>query len=187
MSIENFKALLVSYHRTFEHKATEELKEFLEKRYNYEMNIKQLSYTSLLLVKTIENPEEILRKLDKKLKKNPYYFQSLLKFVPLEFHVETSLENIEHVIIKKYKDKIKDHTKWRIKLRRRDTDLEREELIEKVALHINNGEVDLEDPDFIIRIEILGDDTYLSFSSISDVSVETYQEEEKIDTAVQNY
>jgi tRNA(Ser,Leu) C12 N-acetylase TAN1 len=188
MNSETSYGLLVSYYRNFEHKASQELEAFFNDEIGLsEIELEPLSYTSLLIVKFEKDPIPILKSFDKKLKEDPYLFQVLLKFVPLEFCIKTSLENIREIIKDKYSGKISDGDKWRIILRRRDTELDRNEIIDAAAADINNGEVDLEDSDYYIRVEILGERTYVSFSQISKISVETYRKKKKNEISVQNY
>ena len=81
-----------------------------------------------------------------------------------------------------FNSKIDDDKTWRINLRRRHSQLTREEIISAVAEKITKGTVKLEKSDYYIYIETLGKWTYLSLSSYSEFSLAKMQIDDDKDT-----
>ncbi|MFX0050856.1 MAG: THUMP domain-containing protein [Candidatus Hermodarchaeota archaeon] len=78
-----------------------------------------------------------------------------LKIVPLEKLIKTHLPLIIEHALSLAKLKIKPSNSWKIHVRKRQTNLRSSHVIEKVAELINWGKVNLSDPDFEVRIEII--------------------------------
>ena len=105
----------------------------------------------------------IIRKIKKIIEKDPNFFQFILKIIPIDFVCESNLKLIVKLIKEHYKDFIKDEETYKIVLKRRKHEkIERNPLIEKIAEILSN-KVMLENPDQIIRIEILGNFSGISF------------------------
>ncbi len=80
-----------------------------------------------------------------------------LKIVPLEKLIKTDLLKISDTILMLAKERIFPSDSWMIRVHKRHTKLTSSQVIEKVAEIINWGTVNLSDPDFEIRIEIVRD------------------------------
>lgn len=89
------------------------------------------------------------------LKREEGALKYLLKLVTLDYLVETDVDKIREKVAS-YRNIIND--KWRLKVRSRGVLVDKRDFIEKVADEID-APVDLENPTFIIHIEILGDFT----------------------------
>lgn len=85
-----------------------------------------------------------------------------LKIVPLERLIKTNLSEIVENAVSLAKLKILSTCSWRIKVRKRQTHLRTFQVIEKIAERINWGTVNLNSPDFEIRVEIIRDLTGIS-------------------------
>ncbi|MBD3213747.1 MAG: hypothetical protein GF311_14145 [Candidatus Lokiarchaeota archaeon] len=131
--------------------------------------ISDLEFQGLITAKTNKNEFEIIEKIKKILAKEPYFFKYVLKIVPIQFVCETDLKQIENIVKENYTNYISNGERFRIKLRRRKNKLiGRKSLIESVAKHINNP-VDLENPEKIIRIELLKNICGISFLNPGEV------------------
>ncbi|MEJ2249825.1 MAG: THUMP domain-containing protein [Candidatus Lokiarchaeota archaeon] len=97
------------------------------------------------------------------------FFQYALKIVPIQYVCETKPSTIAEMIKNTFKEHLLENETFRIKLNRRSNDLiERKSFIEKCARPIKSP-VDLENPDKIIRIEVLGNVTGISYLRKEDV------------------
>ena len=97
------------------------------------------------------------------LEKDPHFFKYILKILPVDFTCETNVKTINNVVQEHYQDFIKKNDSFGIILKRRNNEnIERKSFIELIARDIDNN-VNLENPDKIIRIEILGNVCGISF------------------------
>ena len=94
----------------------------------------------------------------------------VLKIVPIQYKLKTDLLQISD-LASKFESELNENDKWRVLLRRRATDISHDEIVEAAAQEIDIGIVDLENPDYILRIEVLGDETYMSLSKRKELSV----------------
>lgn len=118
--------------------------------------ISGLQFPGLITALTNLSTENVISKIKKILKKNPQFFQFILKIVPIDFICETDIKRIKYIVQENYKEFINEEDTFRITLKRRHHEkIERTNFIEEIAKNIDN-KVNLENPDKIIRIEILG-------------------------------
>jgi len=118
--------------------------------------ISGIQFPGLITALTNLNTEKFLAKVKEILKNNPTFFQFILKIVPIDFICETDTKTIKYIIQENYKKFIDEHDTFKISLKRRHHEkIERTNFIEEVTKNIEN-KVNLENPDKIIHIEILG-------------------------------
>ncbi len=85
-----------------------------------------------------------------------------LKIVPLENLVKTNMDNIVENAVSLAQLKIKSNHSWRIRVRKRQTNLKTSSVIENIAKKVNWGVVNLTNPYYEIRVEIIRDLTGIS-------------------------
>ncbi|MFX0020889.1 MAG: THUMP domain-containing protein [Candidatus Hermodarchaeota archaeon] len=125
--------------------------------------ISGIQFPGLITAFSNLNPKEVIAKIREIQEKNPNYFQFILKIVPIDFICETEVKTIEKIIRENHKRYINENDSFKITLKRRHhQNIDRNTFIERIANFIDNS-VDLENPDKIIRIEILGNITGISF------------------------
>jgi tRNA acetyltransferase TAN1 len=131
--------------------------------------ISNLEYQGLITAFTNLPELEIIKKIKEILEKDPHFFNYVLKIVPIQFICETDLTLIKRMVKDNYNRYIKKQDSFRITLKRRKNKLiERDILIEAVAKLLDNP-VDLENPDKIIRIELLDTVCGISFLEKGDI------------------
>jgi len=112
---------------------------------------------------------EVIKKIRSILDEDPYFFKYVLKLVPIQYVCNTELHLIKKIVKENYKTYINENESFRIKLNRRDNKfIERDKLIDEVASIFTNP-VDLENPDKILRIELLDTICGISFLESGDV------------------
>jgi tRNA acetyltransferase TAN1 len=131
--------------------------------------ISNLDFSGLIAVVTTLNHRNVISKIKKILIRDPIFFQYILKIIPIDYVCQTNINTIKVIIQNHYRDYIHSDESFMIELNRRKNDLiERESFIVSIAKFIDN-KVNLENPDKIIRIEILGNVTGISFLQQDDV------------------
>ncbi len=131
--------------------------------------ISSLEFQGLLTVFTALRREEVISKIKELLKTDPNFFQYILKIVPIDFVCETNVDVIKEIILKHHKEYLKENASFRIDLKRRNNEIINRTQLIKVIAEIFNNKVDLDNPDKIIRIEILGNFCGISFLQVNDI------------------
>ncbi|TFG24526.1 MAG: RNA methyltransferase [Promethearchaeota archaeon] len=131
--------------------------------------ILDLEFSGLITALTSLNAKEIIQKIKNILKNDPNFFQYILKIVPIDYICETNVNIIKEIIKNHYKEYINKNDSFRITLKRRKHELiDRVQFIRIIAENINN-KVDLENPNKIINIEILGNSCGITFLKPNDI------------------
>ncbi len=116
--------------------------------------IETTSVIGLVVAKTKLDPIRAIHDLRALLKDRPWEFKYTLKLVPIQKVVDAQLQEIEQAAVT-IANGIADNEKFRITVEKRHTDLSGKTIIETVAKRIERT-VDLESPDRILLIEVIG-------------------------------
>lgn len=131
--------------------------------------ISKLNFQGLLIAFTKIEKKEVIQKIKDIFTDNPKFFQYILKIIPIDYVCETQTQTISQIIESTYKEYIHRDDSFKIVLKRRKSDIiDRESIIKKIAAIFTN-KVDLDHPDKIIRIEVLGDVTGICYLNPTDV------------------
>ncbi len=131
--------------------------------------ISGVKYPGLITAVTNIENKEVIRKIKKLLKRDPNFFQFILKIIPVDYVCETNLNVIKNFVEKYYPIYLNKEDSFKIELKRRKNEIiERDTFIEAIAKNINN-KVDLDNPDKILRIELLGNVSGISFLNPDDI------------------
>jgi len=110
--------------------------------------------------KTTLDPVEAIRGLREHMKEEPDRYNKLFRILPVLTWVDTSIENIVAEVMNQ-KPRVGEGESFRVTLEKRRTELRSLEVIEPVAEVFDNP-VDLENPDWVVLVEIMGDKTGVS-------------------------
>jgi len=116
--------------------------------------------TGLIAAKTAFNPFDVIEKFRDILKQRPWEFRYTLRIIPIEKVVRTELEDIERTVIE-LASKINEDESFRVTVEKRFTQISTKDVIETVAANIERR-VDLQNPDKIVLVEIVGKFTGIS-------------------------
>ena len=152
--------LIVTTRRGSEADAAVELKYILVELGDEEVVVEESGIKGLIVAKTSMNPEEAIKKLREYLKKHPEEFMHIKRVIPIEKVVKTRLEEIREAAAK-LAHKIAEHESFRVTLEKRFTDLHSMDIIRSAAEKISR-KVNLEAPDKILLVQVLGGVTGLS-------------------------
>ena len=114
----------------------------------------------LITARTNLDPLEAIGRLRTELREDPDRFRVLLRVIPVETRVQTDLNGIAETA-EKMAERIGEAESFRITVEKRRTDLRSLEVIDTVAEGIDR-KVDLDEPDWIVLVEIVGKVTGIS-------------------------
>lgn len=113
-----------------------------------------------IVVKTSFDPVEAVSRLRAEFSKHPKDFRWIYRVIPIERTVSTEIQNIVEAAAE-LSSRIRGEDSYRITVEKRRTNLRSREIIEAVAAGIDKR-VDLENPDWVILIEVFGKITGVS-------------------------
>ncbi len=121
----------------------------------------------LIVAKTSLDPCAVIEKFRAILKERPYEFRYALRILPIERVVPTDLDEIKRVTAE-LAVRIGENETFRVTVEKRFTKLHSKDFIEAAASDIKR-KADLENPDRILLIEVLGALTGVSLLKPSDI------------------
>lgn len=123
--------------------------------------IKKTIARNIIGVKTKLNSRKVIKGIRKIFEKNPLAINLAIKWVPVDNWCKTDVIEMKKIIAK-LKKEIKPGEKWALDLEKRRWELMHKiDIIKELAKNIKE-EVDLENPDKILRVDIIGDNTGIS-------------------------
>ena len=148
---------------TFKHReedAQDELLEILEMLGDCEAESQATDISGIVLGYTKLDPFQIVKALRELVKNEPWQIRYVLRLLPIEVVVYTESENIKNAA-KKLALKIQNGDTFRITVERRHTLINSSDIISTIAKEIDNR-VDLENPDWIVLVQVVGGQTGIS-------------------------
>lgn len=121
----------------------------------------------LIAAKTVFNPFEVMEKFRLILRERPYEFRYMLRVIPIEKVVRTDLREIQRVTME-LSSKIGKNETFRITVEKRFTETSTKDIIEAAATNIER-KVDLNKPDKILLVEVVGGLTGMSVVKPGDI------------------
>lgn len=149
------RGVLVSTYRGREDDCASELWVLLKEMGEANPDIHRLPLPGLVIAYTEGDPITLVEKIRSYASEHPWDFRYVLKIVPLEIIIESSLEKLEEVV-KKLAEKIEPEKTFRVTVNKRSSPLSMHEIIDVTAKNVKDRKVNLETPDYIINIEVIG-------------------------------
>ena len=159
--------LLVTTTRGNEDNACSEIWYLLKEIGDEKAEVDRTGVSGLIAAKTSLDPFEVIVKLREILKERPYEFRYSLRVIPIEKVVKTRLEEIGKAA-EELAPKIGENETFRITVEKRFTEISTKDVIEAAASKIER-KVNLEKPDKIMLIEIIGGLTGISVIKPNDI------------------
>lgn len=151
--VERFNLIATSL-RGQEPLAATELGELLRSLGDENPSINMTRIAGLLTANTSLNPFNVIEQVRTILEKEPWRISYLMRLIPIEEVVETKPERIAEAV-KKLASKIPENATYRVTVEKRHTKLSSKEIIEAAASNVDR-KVSLENPEWIVLIEVLG-------------------------------
>lgn len=152
--------LLVTTARGNEEDACSEIWYLLGEIGDSAATVDKTGITGLIAAKTAFNPFNVIEKFREILKQRPWEFRYTFRVIPIEKVVRTELEDIQ-VAVTELASKIIENESFRVTVEKRFTQISTKDVIETAAANIER-KVDLENPDKVVLVEIVGKFTGIS-------------------------
>ena len=152
--------LLVTCARNLETETKNEIEKILGEIGDQEPEILNVGMRGILMVNTNIEPSKIITWVKNKVVEEPWLIRYCLRMIPIQTTTETEMSKIAENVIK-LKNVMKQNDSYRITIEKRNTDMSSTEIITEIAKIFPN-EVSLNHPDWVVLIEILGDNTGIS-------------------------
>ena len=152
--------LIITCARSLESETKNEISKILGELGDQEPEILTVGLRGLLMVNTVIEPSKIIDYVKNKMIEEPWLIRYCLRIIPIQMITETEIDKIKQNVIK-LKDTIQKNDSYRITIEKRNTDISSTEIITEIA-NIFPNKVSLNQPDWIVLIEILGNDTGIS-------------------------
>ena len=152
--------LLVTCARNLETETKNEIEKILGEIGDQELEILNVGMRGILMVNTSIEPSKIIDWVNDKVVEEPWLIRYCLRMIPIQSVTETEMSKITKEVIK-LKDVIQQNDSYRITIEKRNTNMSSAEIITEVAKIFPN-KVSLNQPDWVILIEILADKTGIS-------------------------
>ena len=152
--------LIITCARNLESETKNEIRKILDELGDQEPEILNVGMRGILMVNTIIEPSKIIDYVKNKMIEEPWLIRYCLRIIPIQMITETEIDKIKQNVIK-LKDTIQKNDSYRITIEKRNTSISSSEIITEVAKIFPN-KVSLNQPDWIILIEILGNETGIS-------------------------
>ncbi len=152
--------LIITCARNLESETKNEIRKILDELGDQEPEILNVGMRGILMVNTIIEPSKIIDWVKNKIIEEPWLIRYCLRIIPIQSTTDTEIDKIKQNVIK-LKDTIQKNDSYRITIEKRNTSISSNEIITEVA-EIFPNKVSLNQPDWIILIEIIGNETGIS-------------------------
>jgi len=152
--------LIITCARSVESETKNEISKILDELGDQEPEILNVGMRGILMVNTVIEPSKIIDYVKNKVIEEPWLIRYCLRIIPIQMITETEIDKIKQNVIK-LKNTIQKNDSYRITIEKRNTDISSTEIITEIA-NIFPNKVSLNQPDWIVLIEILGNDAGIS-------------------------
>ena len=152
--------LIITCPRHFEDEANEEISRILKEFGDQEPKVTITNLPGILTARTSLDPINIIEKIRDKILDEPWSIRYCFRIIPIQNSCQTNVREIVDKI-QNMIGVLKPHESYRITIEKRNSKILSDELISEIAKNIPN-KVCLDNPDWVILIEIIGDKTGVS-------------------------
>lgn len=156
--MDSFNFLITTV-RGFEDRAAAELRELFASM-KVDAKIAKAQPGGVLMIQCDIAENDFLGRVQETVKMQPWMLNNVQRIIPVQESVKTDIDEIVQAV-KKLAKAIPKEDSFRITIERRHTNISAQEIIKKSAAHISR-KVDLDNPDWVVLIEIVGSMTGVS-------------------------
>lgn len=163
--------LIITCARHLEEETTKEIIKILSQLGDQQPKTAITKMPGIILVDTSIDLFVVTKKIREVIEEEPWQIRYIMRVIPIERFIDTKKDEITNNV-QDLIQKIKELETYRISIKKRHSSFSSSQLITEIASKVKN-EVNLENPDWIIQIEVLGSKTGVSVLRTQDiVSVE---------------
>jgi len=159
--------LLITCARHFEFETQNEIRTILEELGDEHPNIVVTRLSGILKVETTIEPFQVVKKIKNMIITEPWSIRYCLRVIPIQVITDTNLESIS-TKVNSLIGRIKKDQTYRITVEKRNSNISSDKIISKIANNIQN-KVSLEESDWIVLIEILGNEAGVAVLKAEDI------------------
>ena len=159
--------LIVTCARHFETETSQELEKILSDLGDEEPKIIITDMSGILTVSTRIESTQIIKNLKEKIEDEPWSIRYILRAIPVQEVSKTNLDDVKNKALELAK-KIGEDENYRITIEKRNSEISSRELISTIAEKIDR-KVSLDNPDWVLLIEILGVNSGISVIKEDDI------------------
>jgi len=152
--------LIITCARHFEEETSEEIRRVLLELGDHEPKVTITNMPGILTAITSLNTINTIEKIRDKIIDEPWSIRYCFRIIPIQSSCQTNLREIVDKI-QNMTYVLKPQESYRITIEKRNAKISSNEIISEIAKNIPN-KVCLDDPDWIILIEIIGNETGVS-------------------------
>jgi tRNA acetyltransferase TAN1 len=151
--------LLVTSQKGSEAKASAEFKEIALQRGHRKLHIEKAGFDGILEIE-MENSRDFIAFMREYVRSEPFRVHFIQRMIPVDVVVDTNLEQIKEAATQLAAQVLQGET-FKIDITERDSPTSRKELIDTIAGLVDR-KVNLNSPDKIFNVEVLGEYTAMS-------------------------
>jgi tRNA acetyltransferase TAN1 len=152
--------LIVSTYRFREEEAQDEILNLLEQFGDPDSECEITDIKGILLASTTIGPTDVVAKLKELTSTDPWQIRYILRVLPIQAVVATDLRTIRDASAE-LASRIGRADKFRVTVEKRHSPITSGEIISSVA-EVIQSKVDLENPDWVVLVQVLGAQTGIS-------------------------
>ena len=152
--------LVITCPRNLESETEIEIRKILNEYGDQESEIYRSHMRGILFVNTNTEASKIIDWVKRKIIDEPWFIRYCLRIIPIQLESDTDVEKIKQNI-QKLQNIVQKNDSYRITIEKRNSDISSKEIITEVA-NVFSNKVSLDEPDWIILIEIFGNKTGIS-------------------------
>lgn len=153
--------LLVSYRWGRYGAAKREILKTLARFGDEHAQVERTSVSGIALAHTALDPREVVRRC-RELFRQEFVFEDAIKWVPVDYWCDTDVEAMRKLLEDKVRDQIAENETWGMKVKKRRWQRYHTlDLVLQLAQVIDR-KVDLNDPDKLVRVDVVGKQTAVS-------------------------
>ncbi len=152
--------LIITCPRHFESETGAEISNILENLGDSDHEIFNTGLPGIIAIDTKLEPTIVISKIREKIMEEPWSIRYLLRIIPIQSETDTELTEILKAVNTLTK-KFEENQTYRITVEKRHANISSKDIISTIAASIKN-KVSLENPNWIILIEVLGNRSGIS-------------------------
>ena len=156
--------LIVTYEPTHAGKAKEEVEDVLKDK---QVTFLESKFDGVFLLHTNDDPKKIVIELTTLCEEEPFRFSKTFRWIPIEHWCNTDIKEMKR-LTKQVSENIAPKDTWKMDIGRRGFQADVRELILQLTEEIDKPNVDIKNPQKIVKVEIVGNRAGISLLNLDE-------------------